>query len=74
MADNEPSLRHRVSAHTTPQDTTATDHQYPTGIKNRPNTRQASRTTRDTAPHTRRLLVERDRLGAEHPYPLGVPG
>ena len=36
MADNEPSLDHRVSAHTTPQDATATVHQYPTGIRNRP--------------------------------------
>ena len=32
IAEHEPSLRHRVSAHATPQDTTATDHQYPTGI------------------------------------------
>ena len=36
MAENEPSLPHRVSAHTTPHDMTATVHKYPTGIKNRP--------------------------------------
>ena len=36
IAQNEPSLGHRVSAHTTPQDVTATVHQYPTGIRNRP--------------------------------------
>ncbi len=34
IAENEPNLGHRVSAHTTPQDTIATVHQYPTGIRN----------------------------------------
>ena len=34
IAENEPSLRHRVSAHTTPQDMNATVHQYPIGIRN----------------------------------------
>ena len=34
MAEKEPSLPHRVSAHATPQDTSATDHQYPIGIRN----------------------------------------
>ena len=33
MALNGPSLGHRVSAHTTPHDTIATVHQYPTGIR-----------------------------------------
>jgi hypothetical protein len=36
MAENEPSLRHRVSAHATPQDMSATVHQYPIGIRNCP--------------------------------------
>ena len=36
MAENEPSLRHRVSAHTTPHDTTATVHKYPIGISSYP--------------------------------------
>jgi hypothetical protein len=36
MAENEPSLRHRVSAHTTPQDMSATVYQYPIGIRNCP--------------------------------------
>jgi hypothetical protein len=33
MAENVPSLRHRVSAQTTLQDTSATVHQYPIGIR-----------------------------------------
>ena len=36
MAENEPSLRHRVSAHATPHDTSATEHRYPNGIRNLP--------------------------------------
>ena len=35
-AENEPSLPHRVSAHTTPHDMTATIHKYPIGIRNTP--------------------------------------
>ena len=31
-----PSLGHRVSAHATPQDTAATVHKYPIGIRNSP--------------------------------------
>jgi len=33
ILENEPSLRHRVSAHATAQEMTATVHQYPTGIR-----------------------------------------
>ena len=36
MALNGPSLGHRVSAHATPQDVTATVHQYPIGIRTSP--------------------------------------
>ena len=36
-----PGLRHRFSAHATPQDRTATVHQYPTGIRSGPPGRRA---------------------------------
>jgi hypothetical protein len=36
ILENGPSLRHRVSAHATPQEMTATVHQYPTGIRTCP--------------------------------------
>ncbi len=51
MAENGPSLGHRVSAHATPQEMTATVHQYPIGIR------------KHSAPLTHQLLAERDRLG-----------
>jgi hypothetical protein len=36
-----PGLRHRFSAHATPQDRTPTVHQYPTGIRSGPPGRRA---------------------------------
>ena len=56
MAATGPGLRHRVSAHATPQDTSATVHKYPT----------ASGTPRNAGPHARRP-AERCRLGTEPP-------
>ncbi len=40
MAENEPGLRHRFSAHATPQDMIATVSQYPTGIRTCPRGRR----------------------------------
>ena len=53
IAAIEPSLRHRVSAHATPQDTSATVHQYPIGIRNSPRC-GAARAPADQALQARR--------------------
>jgi len=50
MAESEPSPRHRVSAQRTPQDVSATVHQYPSGIRTYPRCDAAPETAAGRAP------------------------